>query len=64
MSLRNGRAAHAALTASRRGPRSPSASRIIRKTISMDSSTNATGSGANAHHSGVTRVLMFTAPEA
>ena len=36
----------------------------MRNSISMASSTKTTGNGASAHHSGVTSVLMLTAPEA
>ena len=49
-------------TASLRGPRSLRCSRIIRKIISTASSTNTTGKGSSDHHSGVTSVLMLTAP--
>ena len=34
----------------------------MRNSISMASSTNTMGSGASDHHSGVTNVLMFSAP--
>ena len=54
--------AHDALTASARGPRSLRARRCMRNTISIASSTNTTGSGDNHHHSGVTSVLMLSAP--
>ena len=34
----------------------------MRNTISIASSTNTAGNGASDHHSGVTSVLMLTAP--
>ena len=51
-----------AVTASSRGARSPRYSRRIRNVISTASMTNATGSGARIHHSGMTRVLIESDP--
>ena len=54
--------AHDADTASVRGDRSALLSRCMRKTNSIATSRNATGSTAKSHHSGVTRVFIVTAP--